>query len=66
MKKRVLAFIMAMMLIFVSLPAVCAEAPAETEEKQSLGSWLHSLLSEDNKRRIPQWQKDITSGLNPM
>ena len=37
MKKRILAIIMAVMLVFSAMPAVFAEAPAETEEKESKG-----------------------------
>ncbi|MBR3015890.1 MAG: hypothetical protein IKH57_02230 [Clostridia bacterium] len=52
MKKRFLAIIMAMMLIFGTMPAVFAEAPAvteapaETEEEASLGDMLFSLFGE--------------------
>ena len=47
MKKRILAIIMAVVLIFVNLPAVIAEAPAETEENGSIGGFLSSLFGED-------------------
>ncbi len=46
MQKRILAIIMAMMLIFANLPAVFAEAPAETGE-ESLGGLLSSLFGDD-------------------
>ena len=49
MKKRILAIIMAVMLIFGNLPAVFAEAPAETKEKKSIGGFLSSLFGEDGK-----------------
>jgi hypothetical protein len=46
MQKRILAIIMAMMLIFANLPAVFAEAPAETGE-ESLGGLLSSQIGDD-------------------
>ena len=52
MKKRVLAIIMAVMLIFGAMPAVFAEAPAvteapvEAEEEESLGGFLSSLFGD--------------------
>ena len=49
MKKRILAIIMAMMLIFGTMPAVFAEAPAETKEKKSIGGLFSSLFGEDGK-----------------
>ena len=45
MKKRILAIIMAVMLVFGAMPAVFAEAPAETEE-ESLGGLLSSLFGD--------------------
>ena len=49
MKKRILAIIMAVMLVFSAMPAVFAEAPAETEEKESKGGFFSSLFGEDGK-----------------
>ncbi len=49
MKKRILAIIMAVMLIFGTMPAVFAEAPAETKEKRSIGGFFSSLFGEDGK-----------------
>ena len=49
MMKRILAIVMAVMLIFGTMPAVFAEAPAETEEKKSIGGFLSSLFGEDGK-----------------
>ena len=49
MKKRILAIIMAVTLIFGTMPAVFAEAPAETKEKKSIGGFFSSLFGEDGK-----------------
>ena len=49
MKKRILAIITAVMLVFVNLPAVFAEAPEETKEKKSIGGFFSSLFGEDGK-----------------